>query len=598
MTKNKPNMSMYQVAWRTIVLNFKLRWARSKWITILTVLLLIQPGIFSALSAPVMEMFISGVEYTAQGRGMGLLLIAALTLCAVRVLSAIMDNLKRYVNEKEYMRVRCDLSAIMMRAFSRKEPICYEHPQMLNDIEKTKRGIDSFTDFFVYGFGDILYTSVYLIGTAAYMGSRSPLLMGIMLVSMVPMLIAAIYSQKQRGKHEDKEAPVRRAAEYCEKAMIDRENFKETRLTGAFSYFQKKYREHIREQVSLSRSMLIHETCANTLADLLSLVGFAVMLVVMVYELINGNIEAAAFAAIFANLLSIFQEISYFFFNAVYRMMHHLPPLKNMFTAMDMPEREGEAAEADGLKGVQLINVHFRYPGAENEAVRGVTLEIKPKETIAIVGENGAGKTTLVRLLTGLYLPTEGSVSIGGKDTKKIDMPSAVKNSSAVFQKYMKYKLPLHENVRVSEIDKNEEIAAVLAQAGLPVDSACFPDGEATMLSREFDGVDLSGGQWQRVAIARGLYRTHGLIVLDEPTAAIDPLEETRVYQQFARISKDKTAVIVTHRMGSAKIADRIVVMKDGVIDDIGTHDELMARDGEYARMVDAQAEWYAEEFA
>ncbi|MBQ8953229.1 MAG: ATP-binding cassette domain-containing protein, partial [Clostridia bacterium] len=189
----------------------------------------------------------------------------------------------------------------------------------------------------------------------------------------------------------------------------------------------------------------------------------------------------------------------------------------------------------------------FRYPGADSEAVRRVSLAINPGETVAIVAEKGAGKTTLVRLITGLYLPAEGRVLIGGQDTKTIDLPSAAARSSAVFQKYAQYKLTLGENVRASGLgEAPRDAAAPLRDAGLPADSACFPEGEKTMLSREFDGVDLSGGQWQRVAIARGLYRVHGLIVLDEPTAAIDPLEETRVYRQFAALSRGKTAVIVT----------------------------------------------------
>ncbi len=596
MTKKRQSMSMYRVAVRTVSLNFRLRWGRSRVITVLTILFLILPGLLNALNAPVLEGFLRGVEQTAKGQGIKSLFVGAVILCAVRVLTAVIKSLMLYINETEYMRVRCDLSALLMRSFSRKEPICFENAQMLNDIEKSKRGVDCFTDFFLYGFGELLHMTAYLVGITVYMGSRSPMLTGILLASMLPMIASAAYAQNKTQRHEDESAPVRRAADYCEKAMTDRENFKETRLLGAFSYFDKKYRAHIGEEVGMQRKLLVYKIRGNMIANLLSLTGFAVMLAVMVWELVRGNIAPAAFAAIFANLLSMYQELSGFFFNTLERAMTFLPPLKNMYAAMDLPERDGKEANADGLGGVVLKDVHFRYPNAEQEAVRGVSFDIKPRETIAIVGENGAGKTTLVRLLTGLYLPDSGRVFIGGHDTKNINLPSAVRHSSAVFQKYMRYKLPLHENVRVSDMEKNNSIESVLEQAGLPITSPCFPDGEHTMLSREFDGMDLSGGQWQRVAIARGLYRAHGMIVLDEPTAAIDPLEETRVYRQFAELSKYKTVVIVTHRMGSAKIADRIVVMKDGVIDDIGTHAELMARGGEYKRMVDAQAEWYAEE--
>jgi len=592
----KKHQSMYQAAWRTVCLNLKLRWNRSRYLTVLTLIFLILPGILSALNVPVLEVFIRGVEQTAQGQGMKGLLVGALLLCGMRVGTAVVKSRILYLHETEYMRVRCDLSALLMRSFSRKEPICFENSEMLNDIEKSKRGVDCFTDFFLYGFGEMLYMAVYLAGITIYMGSRSPMLTGILFVSVLPMAVSAAYAQKQTQRHEDKSAPVRRAADYCEKAMTDCENFKETRLLGAFSYFDKKYRAHIRKEVGMQRKLLVDKIRVNMIANLLSLTGFAVMLVVMVSELIKENIAPAAFAAIFTSLLSVYQELSGFFLNTLGRAMTLLPPLRNMYAAMELPERGGQEADADGLGGVVVENIHFRYPNAEGEAVRGVSLDIKPRETIAIVGENGAGKTTLVRLLTGLYLPDSGRVLIGGQDTRAINMYSAMRHSSAVFQKHMKYKLTLQENVRVSDLERNDEIESVLEQAGLPVGSPCFPDGKHTMLSREFDGVDLSGGQWQRVAIARGLYRAHSMIVLDEPTAAIDPLEETRVYRQFAGLSKDKTAVIVTHRIGSAKIADRIVVMKDGVIDGIGTHEELMSCGGEYKRMVEAQAEWYAEE--
>ena len=237
----------------------------------------------------------------------------------------------------------------------------------------------------------------------------------------------------------------------------------------------------------------------------------------------------------------------------------------------------------------------FSYPGSETKAVEHVNLTIKPGETIAIVGQNGAGKSTLVKLLTGLYLPTEGTVEIGGIDSRKISSHSIYRGITGIFQKYQRYKLTLQENVQISDLQTQDQqhLETAVKKADLELDHETFPQGYDTMLSREFDGVDLSGGQWQRVALARGFYRVHDLVVLDEPTAAIDPLEETRIYEKFAELSKDKTAVIVTHRLGSAKIADRIVVMDQGRIVAIGTHDQLMRERGKYAEMYQAQAQWY-----
>jgi ATP-binding cassette subfamily B protein len=184
-------------------------------------------------------------------------------------------------------------------------------------------------------------------------------------------------------------------------------------------------------------------------------------------------------------------------------------------------------------------------------------------------------------------------------DTGKTNAKSLFGMTSAVFQKFQKYQMTLKENVNISgngdsgNSDNSGDITGALERADVDAGGASFPDGIDTMLSREFEGVDLSGGEWQRVAIARGLYRNHDVIALDEPTAAIDPLEESRVYRRFAHISRGKTAIIVTHRLGSVKIADRVIVMDSGKIVGSDTHDGLLQTCGLYRDMWTAQAQWY-----
>jgi ATP-binding cassette subfamily B protein len=237
----------------------------------------------------------------------------------------------------------------------------------------------------------------------------------------------------------------------------------------------------------------------------------------------------------------------------------------------------------------------FRYPNTRTDTLYNITLNIYPGETITIIGKNGSGKSTLIKVILGIYEPIAGKVEIGGLDTKKADMNSLFHNVSAVFQNYQRYKMILLENIDISDnkLCNMDDIKLIINKVGLDIKSNIFPDGYKTMLSRDFDGVELSGGQWQRIAIARGLYRTHDFIVLDEPTAAIDPIEEANLYKKFTEISKDKTSIIITHRLGSAKIADKILVMENGELIEIGIHDELMKRKGHYYTMFCTQVKWY-----
>jgi ATP-binding cassette subfamily B protein len=243
-------------------------------------------------------------------------------------------------------------------------------------------------------------------------------------------------------------------------------------------------------------------------------------------------------------------------------------------------------------------NVSFQYPMAKDNSLNGVNLVINAGETVALVGENGSGKTTLVKLLTGVYEATSGDILYNGTNIKEYDKSHLFEFTSAVFQKYQKYQMTLFDNINISSSNnmKSEgELNEICKEAGVEMNSDNFPEGYDTMLSREYNGIDLSGGQWQRVAIARALCRDHQFVVFDEPTSAIDPFEETRIYNEFAQIAENKTAIIVTHRLGSVRLADRIIVLKKGEVVQVGTHDELLKVEGEYRRLFHSQKQWYDE---
>lgn len=250
--------------------------------------------------------------------------------------------------------------------------------------------------------------------------------------------------------------------------------------------------------------------------------------------------------------------------------------------------RRGLSVDAEG--------VTFAYPTRAEPVVRNVCLHIKPGERIAIVGENGAGKSTLVKLLIGLHQPTTGVVRLDGVPLTADHAVAMRGRIAAVFQDYVTFQLTVRENIGFGDVRRMHEDAALLAaadRAGIADFVAALPQGLDTYLGRWYGETDLSGGQWQRIALARAFFRDADLLVLDEPTAALDPLAELALFERFAQLTEGRTAIMISHRLGAARIADRVIMLHEGRIVEEGPHTTLMARGGPYAALFAAQAQWY-----
>ncbi len=256
-------------------------------------------------------------------------------------------------------------------------------------------------------------------------------------------------------------------------------------------------------------------------------------------------------------------------------------------------------------QAIQLDGLSFTYPGSQRPALSGVNLTIRPNEHLALVGENGAGKTTLVRLLLGLYRPTEGRITVDGVDVADLDPNEWRQRATAIFQDFVRYPTTPFENIAFadpsllaeepsSHVAVHPRVVSAAAQAGADGFIGALPFKYTTPLGKEWEGgAELSTGQWQRLAIARAYLRDTQIIALDEPTAALDPRAEAEVYNHFSRAAAGRTAILVSHRLGSARMADRIIVLREGLIVEEGDHDSLLREDGEYARMFRLQASWY-----
>ena len=475
------------------------------------------------------------------------------------------------------------------------EPVEFEDPEILDQIGKAVSGATKCPDFVIsllFILGDIPHTIILGI----YFYTLRPMLAWSVLLVFIPIMLSQILKITLFKELEDEVAPIRRENDYYDRCISHRDYFKETRLLGGYFYFAKKFRESLNAYCKIKGKKEVRSGLYELISHILTLCGYIGVLFLLFDSVMNGYITIGAFAAAFASIGALVDTLDMIITYDIGDAMKSYGAVRNFIEFVSDPPAKKASAVIKNRGLVRLENVRFTYPGANQETIKGITFEIHPGETLAVVGENGAGKSTLMRLITGQYLATSGTVTADGQDLSQMDMPSRFAGVSATFQKFGRYRMTATENITLStgEFHKST-ILRCASDADVHLDDKqTFPQGMDTMLSREFGGVDLSGGQWQRVAVARGLYRNHSLIILDEPTAAIDPVEETRLYKRFSEISHGKTSIIVTHRLGSARIADRILVLRDGQIDDVGTHEELISKGGYYARLYESQAEWYA----
>lgn len=560
-------------------------------------------GIFSGISyginTIIIQKFFDNINSAVKGVGtVKSVILMAVALGSIILITELANGLYNYMGGVFGGKFIGYLYKKFNEKAGKLEPVLFEDAEILDSINKAQKGIYGSNGIVITIMSLVSFNFPYFIFMTVYLLLLDKVLVFAMIFIFLPPILTQVMRVKLFQNLENEVAPIRREYEYYEKAICDREYFKETRILGAFSYFIELYKDAMK---LLSQKIWSAEK-KNGVLELgmksITLFGYLGVLCLLFYSLFKRNITIGAFSAVFTSISTMISMMNTIVSLKIGRITRNIGMVRNFIAFFNMSERGGKDININGDDSIYLKNVVFSYPSAKSIAIKGVNLEIKPKETIAIVGENGAGKSTLVRLITGLYLPTEGQVLFGDVDTRNISPRSLYKNTTGVFQNYQRYKMKLKENVMISngKLKSEEQLELAMDKADLSVESSNFPKGYDTMLSREFDGVDLSGGQWQRVAIARGFYKSHNMIVLDEPTAAIDPIEETKLYERFTDISKDKTAIIVTHRLGSAKIADRIIVMDKGDIAEVGTHEELMAMKGKYAEMYEAQAKWYVRE--
>lgn len=474
--------------------------------------------------------------------------------------------------------------------------ICFEEPEFNNEIWRAKMCI--------YNAGLIIYftniinmlpNAFRIIGTIAVLAAFNIWLVPLALFSVLPAFIARwIYNKKLYALQKQQTKQVR-TQDYLWGLFTQKESVKEMRTMMFEGYLKDKWTQVRDEVLDDTHGFNMRMYSRMFLCDIAKLSCYAICIALSIYLMQTGNISIGQFGACIAAFIAM-QTMAQTLAQQISEMNLRAEFAGDYYSFFDnRPEQDGDTTYT-GLKTcIKVKNVSFRYPGSRKPVVDDVSISICKGERIVIVGENGSGKTTLSKLLAGVYSPEGGSIQYDGQSIDTFIKESFYKSISVISQDFVRYYLSMRENIGISMPDRihDDERLTKTARAADIDGIVQQVGGLETQLGREFDGVELSGGEWQKVAIARGLFKDSELIILDEPTSALDPLIEHEILSRFLDASQGKTAIIISHRVGLCRFADRVLVMKEGRVVEDGKHQDLLRLNGEYARFWNEQAKWY-----
>lgn len=377
------------------------------------------------------------------------------------------------------------------------------------------------------------------------------------------------------------------------------DSMNELRHWRIYDYIKSGWRNVASKYIMKKNSITKKHIIYNTIADFLRTSVYIVILMLTVRAIVyDSKIGLGTYMLVFS-LAADYQRITMELFTKMGLFIQDIKYMKDFFEICEYSKNEKSLSnQIEEGWDISVQNLEFTYPNSERKVLRGINLHLKEGEKIAIVGENGSGKSTLINLLCGLEEPDNGKIQYGKMDLKD-NVDYVQDHISVAFQKYSRYEDTIRNNVIISMLDKEvdeKQFDAVCKKTGVDDIAKMQKNGYDEILGIfSEDGNNLSGGEWQKIVLARAAYKDNAkIMILDEPTAALDPVAETKLYEKFADIVKDKTLILISHRLGICKLVDRIVVMKDGVIIEEGTHKTLLNNNGYYAELYRSQAQWYA----
>lgn len=477
----------------------------------------------------------------------------------------------------------------------------FEDPNFYDKLERARRqttGRVSLMSMVLSQIQDLLTMVTLITGLIVF----EPWLVVMLLIAIIPSFINEAYFSRTSYSLVRSWTPERRELDYVRYIGASDGTAKEIKLFNLSNFLGERFAKLADKYYLANRKLSIRRSLWGSIFHIIGDLAYYGAYVLIILRTVNGVISlgdltflSGSFERLRNQLQSIFSRFSRITTDALY--------LQDYFDFMEikplMPLENGGLPFPGKIKdGFRFENVGFKYPGQEDIwAIRNLSFELKAGEKLALVGENGAGKTTIVKLLARLYDPTEGKIYLDGKDIRSYDLTSYRKAIGVIFQDYVKYYFTAKDNIAVGNIEESHDgnLIAHAAERSL-ADTVIekLPEGYEQILGKRFKGgKELSGGEWQKVALARAYMKDSQLLILDEPTATLDARAEYEAFQRFAALTIGKTAVIISHRFSTVRMADRILVLRHGRIVELGSHEELLEADGLYAELFHLQAAGY-----
>lgn len=595
---------------------FRLVWETRPWILIAKVILAITSGLLPVAQAYAGSLLLNALAgaYTAAVSGsanpdiawsgiVGLLILQFVFIFALTLNNNINNLVTNIAGELVSAHVR---EKIMSKA-RELDLSSFDKPDFYAKLENATREANHRPLQIIGAVFSVVSTIITLVSYFIILANVRPQWASLLVIALsVPGAVVNFVYRRKNFRYMRFRSKDRRMMSYFSDIVTNKDVVKEIRMFGLSDNFTQRYREVFKRYFAGIKSLFLKEGAWNISLALVSGAANCALFLIIAKQVFAGEIEIGNYSLYTGALNSIATGIAGFisttatvyegtlFIDNLIAFMKEKRLIKPL---LDTPR---EPARHIGHR-IELQNVSFRYPGTDRDVIRNMSCVLEPGDTVVLVGLNGAGKTTLIKLLTRLYDPTEGKILLDGHDIREYDVEKLYKLFGIIFQDFGKYAVTVKENIGFGQIEKQlDEDAVVTAAQQSSADAFIgnLPAGYDTPLMRYFEdnGIELSIGQWQKLSIARAFYSDSDILILDEPTASLDAIAEQEIYNQFDCLRKDKTTVFVSHRLSSATVADKILVIDNGVLIEEGNHAELMAAGGKYYELFSTQAKRYQEQ--